>query len=104
MGRVECPIVNISLLLIGSFSAIIADEGAGMRLLTTTRQTVRDHLPLIALLIVAFAIRLPLLPLWAYLDKGFNDEGFWKNWMVAIHQHGLLNIFRTTDTDYVGYH
>ncbi|MGA2284980.1 MAG: glycosyltransferase 87 family protein [Dehalococcoidia bacterium] len=75
-----------------------------MRLLTTTRRTIRDHLPLIALLVVAIAIRLPLLPLWAYQDKGFTDEGFWKNWMVAIHQHGLLNIFRTTDTDYVGYH
>jgi Gpi18-like mannosyltransferase len=75
-----------------------------MTLFSTARQTIRSHLSLIILLVVAFAIRLPLLPLWAYLDKGFSDEGFWKNWMVAIHQHGLLNIFRTTDTDYVGYH
>ncbi len=75
-----------------------------MTLLATARQTIRNHLHLMALLVVAFAIRLPLLPLWAYQDKGFTDEGFWKNWMVAIHRHGLLNIFRTTDTDYVGYH
>lgn len=75
-----------------------------MTLLIALRRTIRSHLALIVLLVAAFAVRIPLLPLWAYLDKGFSDEGFWKNWMVAIHQHGLLNIFRTTDTDYVGYH
>ncbi len=75
-----------------------------MRLLTTVHRGVRNHLSLVALLVAALAVRLPLLRLWAYQAEGFTDEGFWKNWMVAIHQHGLLNIFRTTDTDYVGYH
>jgi Gpi18-like mannosyltransferase len=64
----------------------------------------RAHRRLIILLAVALLLRLLLTPLWAYLPNGYTDEGFWKTWMLAIHQHGLLNIFRTTNTDYVGYH
>jgi Gpi18-like mannosyltransferase len=75
-----------------------------MTLLVTLHRTIRSHLALVVLLVVAFAVRIPLLHVWAYQTKDFTDEGFWKNWMVAIHRHGLLNIFRTTDTDYVGYH
>lgn len=63
----------------------------------------RAHRRLIILLAVALLLRLLLAPLWAYLPNDYTDEGFWKDWMLAIHQHGLLNIFHTT-TDYVGYH
>ena len=59
--------------------------------------------PLGILLAAALLVRILLMPLWAYLPNDFSDEGFWKDWMLAIHQHGLLNIFHTT-TDYVGYH
>lgn len=49
-------------------------------------------------------LRLALTPLYAYLPNGLLDEGFWKHWMEYIHRDGFLNIFRSTDTDYVGYH
>lgn len=63
----------------------------------------KSHYLLGILLISALLVRIALMPLWAYLPNDFSDEGFWKDWMLAIHQHGLLNIFHTT-TDYVGYH
>lgn len=52
----------------------------------------------------ALAVRVALTPLYAHLPNGTLDEGFWKHWMQRIHEHGVLNIFRTSDTDYVGYH
>jgi len=68
------------------------------------RRIVRSYYPLAILLAAALIVRLALTPLWAYLPNDFSDEGCWKDWMQAIHQHGLLNVFRTSDTDYVGYH
>jgi dolichyl-phosphate-mannose-protein mannosyltransferase len=67
------------------------------------QRSLKSHYLLGILLAVALLVRIALMPLWAYLPKDFSDEGFWKDWMLAIHQHGLLNIFHTT-TDYVGYH
>ena len=61
------------------------------------RRLVRSYYPLAILLAVALAIRVALAPLWAYLPNNYTDEGFWKDWMLAIHQHGLLNIFRAID-------
>ena len=72
--------------------------------LPAARRLVRSYYPLGILLAVALAIRVALAPLWAYLPNNYTDEGFWKDWMLAIHQHGLLNVFRTSTTDYVGYH
>ena len=63
----------------------------------------RRH-PLATIIVCAVALRLALSPLTANLPNGLTDEGFWKYWMQAIDRHGILNIFRTTDTDYVGYH
>lgn len=60
--------------------------------------------PLVTTIVLALALRLALAPLTAHLPNGLTDEGFWKHWMQAIDQDGVLNIFRTTDTDYVGYH
>lgn len=60
--------------------------------------------PLVSLVVAALVIRVALTPLYAYLPNGLLDEGFWKHWMEYIHREGFLNIFRTTDTDYVGYH
>ena len=60
--------------------------------------------PLATIIVFALALRFALAPLTAHLPNGLTDEGFWKHWMQAIDQHGVLNIFRTTDTDYVGYH
>ncbi len=59
---------------------------------------------LLAIVAVGLAVRVALTPLYANLPNGTLDEGFWKHWMQRIHEHGVLNIFRTSDTDYVGYH
>jgi Gpi18-like mannosyltransferase len=63
----------------------------------------RSH-PLALLLGAAVLLRLALTPLYAHLPNGLLDEGFWKLWMYHLHHDGPLNIFRSTDTDYVGYH
>ncbi|MGD0115206.1 MAG: glycosyltransferase 87 family protein [Dehalococcoidia bacterium] len=59
---------------------------------------------IVAIIVVALLIRLPLLPLYAYLPGNSLDEYAWKRWMETIHQYGVLNVFRHANTDYVGYH
>ena len=51
----------------------------------------------------ALALRLTLAPAYARLPDGYLDEWFWTSWMFAIHDHGVLNVFRTTEANYVGY-
>jgi dolichyl-phosphate-mannose-protein mannosyltransferase len=60
--------------------------------------------PFAGVLVLALLVRLPFLPAYAYLPDGTLDESDWKGWMQAIHEHGVLNVFRTSDTNYVGYH
>jgi Gpi18-like mannosyltransferase len=72
-------------------------------MLARVRLLTRSH-PLASILCLALLVRFALTPLYAYLPNGLLDEGFWKHWMEAIDRDGVLNIFRTTDTDYVGYH
>ncbi len=48
-------------------------------------------------------VRAALMPYHAYLPGGSMDEHFWTAWMQAIHEHGVLNVFTTTSTNYVGY-
>jgi Gpi18-like mannosyltransferase len=74
-----------------------------MTLLIGARRMIRSYRHLGALLALALIIRVMLTPFSAYWGKDGTDEIFWKDWMLAIHQHGLLNIFRSTNTDYVGY-
>ncbi len=61
------------------------------------------RLALAAIVAVALALRLALAPAYARLPDGYLDEWFWTSWMFAIHDHGVLNVFRTTETNYVGY-
>ena len=56
------------------------------------------------LAVVAILMRLPLLPLHTYRWGGGTDSSEYKAWMQVIHEHGILNIFRATQTDYIGYH
>jgi hypothetical protein len=56
------------------------------------------------LALIALLVRVPLLPLHAYRWGGGTDSSEYKGWMQVIHEHGILNIFRATQTDYVGYH
>jgi hypothetical protein len=55
------------------------------------------------LIAAALAVRAALMPFHAYLPGGSMDEHFWTAWMRAIHEHGVLDIFTTTQTNYVGY-
>jgi hypothetical protein len=57
----------------------------------------------ILLLGLALAVRIPLLPTTAHLPGGYSDIACWRAWTEAIHEHGLRNVFRTTDTNYIGY-
>lgn len=60
--------------------------------------------PPLTLLLAALLLRVALMPVTAHLPNGLTDEGFWKHWMKIIHERGVLNIFRASETDYVGYH
>jgi hypothetical protein len=60
--------------------------------------------PLSLVLLVSLLVRIPFIPLFAYLPDGSLDESDWKGWMQALHEHGFLNIFRDSHTNYVGYH
>ncbi len=70
---------------------------------TTNRRSFFRQRSLAALLVGALAMRVALAPLYARLPGGFYDEDFWKLWMQANHDHGVLNILRATDTEYLGY-
>jgi len=60
--------------------------------------------PLAVLFVIAFAVRIALLPLYAYLPQNFLDETAWKLWMEQIHLNGFLNILRYDNNNYLGYH
>ncbi len=63
-----------------------------------------DWRPLSLVLLLGLLVRIPFIPLFAYQADGSTDEADWKRWMQIIHEQGVLNIFRTPDTNYVGYH
>ncbi len=79
-----------------------ANDGLSRRSSSMTSR-MSEH-RLLLLVVAAVLVRLALTPLTANLPNGLTDEGFWNHWMRYIHSDGVLNIFRTTDTDYVGYH
>jgi hypothetical protein len=56
------------------------------------------------ILLIGITIRLVLLPQYAYLPGEALDEYAWSRWMHAINDHGVLNVFHETQTDYVAYH
>lgn len=56
-----------------------------------------------ALLVVATALRLALIPTTAHLTDVFTDEFTFKRHVVLIHERGLLASFRDTNTSYVAY-
>ncbi|HEY8490864.1 MAG TPA: glycosyltransferase 87 family protein [Dehalococcoidia bacterium] len=59
----------------------------------------RPRLALACLLLVALAVRLPLLP-----STGSRyDTGLYRQWTVTIHQHGLAEAFSHGFVDYTGY-
>lgn len=66
----------------------------------------RRHLTLVsvvALLAAAVAVRMPfwLSSTYAY---GHGDAIIWEVWSRAIYEHGFINVFRTADSNNVGYH
>lgn len=73
-------------------------------LLRGARAALPGWRPLAGVLALALLVRIPFAPLFAYLPDGSLDENDWKGWMQALHEHGFLNIFRTSNTNYVGFH
>ncbi|MBI5285589.1 MAG: DUF2029 domain-containing protein, partial [Chloroflexi bacterium] len=59
---------------------------------------------LAAIIAAAVALRLALLPTTAHLTEVFTDEFTFKRHVVFIHQRGLIETFRDTNTSYVAYH
>jgi len=59
--------------------------------------------PLLALLAVTLAVRLPLLPLTAHLSGDYSDLLIFKQWAGLIHERGLANIYQAPDVNYIGY-
>jgi hypothetical protein len=49
---------------------------------------------LAGLIALATLVRLPLMPLYAYLPGNSLDEYGWKRWIETIHRYGVLNVFR----------
>lgn len=59
---------------------------------------------LLVILAAATALRLALLPTTAHLTDVFTDEFTFKRHVVLIHERGLIDTFRDTNTSYVAYH
>lgn len=59
--------------------------------------------PLLALLAVALAVRLPLLPLTAHLSGDYSDLLIFKQWAALIHEGGLANVYEDPGVNYIGY-
>jgi dolichyl-phosphate-mannose-protein mannosyltransferase len=55
------------------------------------------------IMLAALLLRVILTPLYAYQPNGGFDEEAWKRWMEAISQHGVLDVFTTSDANYTGY-
>lgn len=66
-------------------------------------RSVRPSPYLWAVLALTAAVRMPfwLESTHAY---GHGDAIIWQVWARAIHEHGFLNVLRTTDTNNIGYH
>jgi dolichyl-phosphate-mannose-protein mannosyltransferase len=58
----------------------------------------------VVLVAVAVLVRLALAPLTAYLPGNGLDDLAWRQWMEAISTYGIINVFRVSLTDYVGFH
>lgn len=56
------------------------------------------------MIVLAALLRLALFPTTAYLTEVFTDEFTFKRHVVLIHDNGLLDTFRDTNTSYVAYH
>lgn len=59
---------------------------------------------LAAVIVLGVLLRLALFPTTAYLTDVFTDEFTFKRHVVLIHENGLLDTFRDTNTSYVAYH
>lgn len=55
-------------------------------------------------IIMFFAARLPLFPYGANLRPGHADATLFKVWAYQSWSGGFANLFRNSDTNYVGYH
>lgn len=59
---------------------------------------------LLVLLAAAALLRIALIPTTAHLTELFTDEFTFKRHVLLIHEDGLIDTFRDTNTSYVAYH
>ncbi len=64
----------------------------------------REGRSLALIIVAAVAVRLALLPTTAHLTDVFTDEFTFKRHVALIHERGLIETFRDTNTSYVFYH
>lgn len=76
---------------------------AGSNVAASRRSHRTTLLVVVAVLALSAAVRMPF---WLAEAKayGHGDAILWEVWSRAIHQHGFINVFRTADSNYVGYH
>src|SRR5205823_14467926 len=58
---------------------------------------------LVVVLALAAAVRMPFWLSYTYA-YGHGDAIVWEVWSRAIYEHGFINVFRTADSNNVGYH
>src|SRR5205823_2586455 len=81
-GRTESPLASTS---------IIRNLASVLRPFVDWLLTGSPIRALAVILAAGLALRLVLLPLYAYLPGDALDEYAWERWMGAIHEHGILN-------------
>ena len=71
-----------------------------------TEGFVRRHLTIVSLCIVLTLGAAVRMPFWLSSTNAYahGDAILWEVWSRAIYEHGFINIFRTSDSNYVGYH
>ncbi len=66
----------------------------------------RRHLTLVSLSALLLAAAAARMPFWLSSTDayGHGDAILFEVWSRSIYEHGFINVFRTADSNYVGYH
>ena len=69
-------------------------------------QFARRHPTFLSLSIIIAAAAIVRMPFWlsSTYAYGHGDAIIWEVWSRAIYEHGFINVFRTADSNNVGYH
>ena len=66
----------------------------------------RRHPTFLSLAVIIAAAAIVRMPFWlsSTYAYGHGDAIIWEVWSRAIYEHGFINVFRTADSNNVGYH